>query len=66
MEGLIRRFWLGQRGDETKMSWVGWKSLCMSKIRGGMGFQDLHAFNLISTFGEIGLEAGTQPTFHGL
>ena len=38
MEGLIRRFWWGQRGDETKMSWVGWKSLCMSKIRGGMGF----------------------------
>ena len=42
MEGLIRKFWWGQRGDESKMSLVGWKTLCTSKLRGGMGFRDLH------------------------
>jgi hypothetical protein len=46
MEGLIRKFWWGQRGDESKMSLVGWKTLCTSKLRGGMGFRDLHAFNM--------------------
>ncbi len=44
MESLIRKFWWGQRGDEAKMSWVGWKTLCLSKIKGGM--RDLHAFSM--------------------
>ena len=46
MESLIRKFWWGQRGEQAKMSWVGWKTLCLSKMRGGMGFRDLHAFNM--------------------
>jgi hypothetical protein len=46
MEGLIRKFWWGQRYDEHKMAWVGWKSLCLSKSKGGMGFRNLHSFNL--------------------
>ena len=38
MEGLIRNFWWGQTSDETKKAWVGWKTLCYSKLHGGIGF----------------------------
>ena len=37
MEGMMRRFWWGQRKQETNITWVSWK-MCKSKLRGGMGF----------------------------
>ena len=46
LEGMERNFWWGQRDQETKMSWVSWRKMCMSKTHGGMGFRNLHAFNL--------------------
>ena len=46
MEGMMRRFWWGQRQQESKIAWVSWRKLCKSKDRGGMGFRDLQAFNL--------------------
>ena len=36
IEGMMRRFWWGQRGHELKIAWVSWKRLCKSKLRGGM------------------------------
>ena len=46
MEGMMRIFWWGQCQQESKIAWVGWRKLCKSKDRGGMGFRDLQAFNL--------------------
>jgi len=46
MEGMMRRFWWGQRKQETKITWVRWKKMCKSKLRGGMRFRNLQAFNL--------------------
>ncbi|KAK9987792.1 hypothetical protein SO802_028031 [Lithocarpus litseifolius] len=46
IEGMVRNFWWGQRNNESKMAWVGWSKMCKSKLEGGMGFQDLQAFNL--------------------
>lgn len=42
----MRNFWWGQRNQESKISWVSWKKMCKSKLFGGMGFRNLHAFNL--------------------
>ena len=46
IEGIMRRFWWGQRQKESKIAWVNWKTMCKSKLRGGMGFRNLQAFNL--------------------
>ena len=43
---MMRNFWRGQRNQETKLAWVSWKKTCKSKLFGGMGFQNLQAFNL--------------------
>ena len=45
IEGLIRKFWWGQRGDRRKIHWVRWEELCKPKSEGGMGFKDLVLFN---------------------
>ena len=42
----MRKFWWGQRQQENRIAWVSWKSMCKSKLNGGMGFQNLQAFNL--------------------
>ena len=46
MEAMMRKFWWGQRGQESKFAWVSWKEMCKSKSSGGMGFRNLQAFNL--------------------
>ena len=46
IEGMMRRFWWGQREKESKIAWVSWKDLCKFKLKGGMGFRNLQAFNL--------------------
>ena len=46
IEGMMRKFWWGQRGCESKVAWVSWKKMCKSKLNGGMGFRNLRAFNL--------------------
>ena len=46
LERMMRNFWWGQKNQEAKIPWVGWKKMCKSKIQGGMGFCNLKAFNL--------------------
>ena len=43
IESMMKRFLWGQ---ESKVAWVSWKKLCKSKLKGGMGFRNLQAFNL--------------------
>ena len=45
LERMMKNFWWGQRQQETKISWVSWKRLCISKTNGGLGFRNLQAFN---------------------
>ena len=42
----MRKFWWGQRGQESRITWVSWRRMCKSKLVGGMGFRNLQAFNL--------------------
>ena len=45
IEALIRKFFLGQRGDNHKIHWIKWQELCKPKTQRGMGFKDLSLFN---------------------
>ena len=45
IEGLIRKFWWGQRGDRRKIHWVKLGVMCDPKSESGMGFKELSLFN---------------------
>ena len=46
IEGIIRRFWWGQKSDQLKIHWLRWDKLCPPKGRGGLGFKELQKFNI--------------------
>jgi hypothetical protein len=39
-------FWWGDTEEQKRMHWSAWWRMCIPKSEGGMGFRDLHAFNL--------------------
>ena len=45
IEALIRNFWWGQRGNQRKIHWSKWKSLCQPKSLGGLDFKELQKVN---------------------
>ena len=45
LEGMIRKFWWGYRGEHRKIHWVKWERLCEVKEVGGMGFKEIEKFN---------------------
>ncbi len=45
LEVLIQKFWWGQGGNQNKMHWISWDTLCKSKVDGGLGFRGLEFFN---------------------
>lgn len=47
INSLLAKYWWGQNKDEKKIHWINWIKLCTQKKDGGMGFRDLHAFNLV-------------------
>jgi len=46
IEGMIRKFWWGQRQEESKIAWVSWEKMCKAKSNGGIGFRNFQTFNL--------------------
>ena len=43
---MICRFWWSQQDKENKMHWLSWELMCSRKEKGGLGYRDLHLFNL--------------------
>jgi hypothetical protein len=43
---MVSRFWWAQQDKENKMHWLYWELLCCRKEKGGLGYRDLHLFNL--------------------
>ena len=43
---MICRYWWSQQEKENKMHWLSWELLCSRKKKGGLGYRDLHLFNL--------------------
>ncbi|KAK8676431.1 hypothetical protein V6N13_142005 [Hibiscus sabdariffa] len=46
MSRAIRRFWWSGKGSARGWPFVAWSDLCSTKSVGGMGFKDLHLFNI--------------------
>uniref|UniRef100_A0A2N9HN71 Reverse transcriptase domain-containing protein n=1 Tax=Fagus sylvatica TaxID=28930 RepID=A0A2N9HN71_FAGSY len=46
VNSLVSKYWWGQTKEENKIHWLSWGQLCSHKNEGGMGFRDLHCFNL--------------------
>lgn len=46
IRSIISNFWWGQKKEERKLHWVGWNKMCKPKGLGGLGFRELHSFNL--------------------
>ncbi|CAN1157427.1 Putative ribonuclease H protein At1g65750 [Linum perenne] len=44
---MMNSFWWGMKsGARRGLSWMRWERLCIRKEHGGMGFRDMHGFNL--------------------
>lgn len=43
---MICRYWWSQQENENKMHWLSWDLLCSRKEKRGLGYRDLHLFNL--------------------
>lgn len=43
---MIARYWWSNQEKENKMHWLRWEKLTEPKWAGGLGFRDIHAFNL--------------------
>ena len=43
---VLAKYWWGQMRNEKKIHWISWDKLCSPKNKGGLGFRDIHAFNL--------------------
>ena len=42
----MSQYWWGDEEDQQRMHWFAWWKMCIPKERGGMGFRDIHSFNL--------------------
>ncbi|KAI5317842.1 hypothetical protein L3X38_037549 [Prunus dulcis] len=46
LDGILANFWWGHSGNKNKIHWINWWALGLPKHEGGMGFRNLHEFNL--------------------
>ncbi|KAL4297834.1 hypothetical protein GQ457_12G000100 [Hibiscus cannabinus] len=46
MSCSIRRFWWSGKGSARGWPLVAWDDICLPKAAGGIGFKDLHLFNI--------------------
>ena len=42
----MSHFWWGDDDNQRRMHWMAWWKMCVPKSQGGMGFRDIHCFNL--------------------
>ena len=46
ISSMIGRYWWSQQDSEKKIHWLSWEKLTLPKSKGGLGFRDIHSFNL--------------------
>jgi hypothetical protein len=45
LNSLMERFWWGHKDNNSKIHWMSWEKMGVSKDQGGLGFRDLCMFN---------------------
>lgn len=45
LDGMVSKFWWGQKESEGRIHWKNWKSMSKAKGEGGMGFRDFECFS---------------------
>ena len=46
ISSMICRYWWSQQDGTHKCHWISWENMTRPKDKGGMGFRDLHIFNM--------------------
>jgi hypothetical protein len=46
ISSMIGKYWWSNMDKENKIHWVSWENMTKPKKDGGLGFRDLHPFNL--------------------
>ena len=46
LQNYFNKFWWGDLASKRKIHWHSWNNMAKSKFDGGMGFRNLHCFNL--------------------
>ncbi|KAL6213793.1 hypothetical protein ACLB2K_013233 [Fragaria x ananassa] len=46
INAAMGNFWWGSTDRGNKIHWKGWSSLCVPKQEGGLGFKDMHHYNV--------------------
>jgi hypothetical protein len=43
---MIGRYWWSNQDKDNKIHWISWEKVTRSKLEGGLGFRDIHVFNM--------------------
>lgn len=46
LERFMPNIWWDQKKEERKIHWIVWDKIYRSKFKGGLGFKNLHTFNI--------------------
>jgi hypothetical protein len=46
ISAMVYRFWRAQQENKNKVHWISWETLSLPKKEGGLGYKDLHVFNM--------------------
>lgn len=46
LNSLLSRFWWDGNVNSSKIQWISWQRLCISKFHGSLDFKDFEYFNL--------------------